>query len=168
MNQQATSINQRENTTINRCLIPADDNQLFDKDKVIYVSCHLSYLLKMINNALFFALVVSFLASCPLAFVPAPAMVSQRESLISPTTVSIAAIPVTIAHVQMQESFSVPMTTQQQSAFNDGIRSYVNSLPSALEDSSTVTLSLKERPPPPTQEELATKKRNFNLCKESR
>ncbi len=48
----------------------------------------------------------------------------------------------------------------QTSALQDGIRDYVAS---SFEESTTMTLSLKDRPPPPTKEELAAKKRNFNL-----
>jgi len=49
---------------------------------------------------------------------------------------------------------------QQTSPLQDGIRNY---LASPFEESTTMALSLKERPPPPTKEELAAKKRNFNL-----
>jgi hypothetical protein len=122
--------------------------------------------LKMKNIViLMLALMASCLASYGLAFLPSSGVVCyHRESRISTSTISIAAIPVDIAHVKIQESFSVPMTMQQQSMINDGVCSYAQSLPSALEESSTVTLSLKERPPPPTKEELEAKKRNFNLC----
>ena len=46
------------------------------------------------------------------------------------------------------------------SPLQDGVRNYVAS---SFEESTTMTLSLKDRPPPPTKEELAAKKRNFNL-----
>lgn len=46
------------------------------------------------------------------------------------------------------------------SQLKDGIDSYLDA--PAIKTSS-MTLSLKERPPPPTKEEIAAKKRNFNL-----
>lgn len=49
---------------------------------------------------------------------------------------------------------------QPTSLLQDGVRNY---LASSFEESNTLTLSLKDRPPPPTPEELAAKKRNFNL-----
>ena len=48
----------------------------------------------------------------------------------------------------------------QASLLQDGVRNYVAS---SFEESTTMTLSLKDRPPPPTKEELEAKKRNFNL-----
>jgi hypothetical protein len=51
-------------------------------------------------------------------------------------------------------------TTTAPSHLQQGINNYV--LESSME-SSTMALSLKDRPPPPTKEEIAAKKRNFNL-----
>lgn len=48
----------------------------------------------------------------------------------------------------------------QPSLLKDGIRNYVAS---PFKESTTLTVSLKDRPPPPTKEELEAKKRNFNL-----
>jgi hypothetical protein len=56
--------------------------------------------------------------------------------------------------------------TQFTSPMEDGIRSYYDKMmtPVGFDQSSTsMTLSLKDRPPPPTAEEIAAKKRNFNL-----
>ena len=49
------------------------------------------------------------------------------------------------------------------SSINDGLRSFVAQDPTNTIMSSTSVLSLKDRPPPPTAEEIAAKKRNFNL-----
>mmetsp|Transcript_24321 Transcript_24321/g.51755 ORF Transcript_24321/g.51755 Transcript_24321/m.51755 type:complete len:119 (-) Transcript_24321:1152-1508(-) len=55
---------------------------------------------------------------------------------------------------------AIQQQVQQTSLLQDGVRNYVAS---TFEESTTMALSLKERPPPPTAEELAAKKRNFNL-----
>mmetsp|Transcript_58771 Transcript_58771/g.65795 ORF Transcript_58771/g.65795 Transcript_58771/m.65795 type:complete len:133 (+) Transcript_58771:18-416(+) len=78
--------------------------------------------------------------------------------------------PVTVIQQQQHPSVALVITqdSQQQllqvrsSPLQDGIREFLS--PSSLEESATtMTLSLKDRPPPPTAEEIATKKRNFNL-----
>eukprot|EP00980_Cylindrotheca_fusiformis_P020837 scaffold7832_cov103-Cylindrotheca_fusiformis.AAC.4 len=66
-----------------------------------------------------------------------------------------AAIEVTVSQQQQH-----PATLQNPSA---DLQKYMNSATSVSLESSTLSLSLKERPPPPTAEELAAKKRNFNL-----
>eukprot|EP00571_Detonula_confervacea_P008860 CAMPEP_0172324890 /NCGR_PEP_ID=MMETSP1058-20130122/52575_1 /TAXON_ID=83371 /ORGANISM="Detonula confervacea, Strain CCMP 353" /LENGTH=132 /DNA_ID=CAMNT_0013041303 /DNA_START=127 /DNA_END=525 /DNA_ORIENTATION=+ len=53
-----------------------------------------------------------------------------------------------------------PITTS--SSLNDGIGRFIAQEPSTIL-SSTNVLSLKDRPPPPTAEEIAQKKLNFNL-----
>lgn len=70
--------------------------------------------------------------------------------------VPLAAMEVNVAAVQHPGTFQNP-----SSAMQGGLQKYMNA-PAAME-SSTLSLSLKERPPPPTVEELAEKKRNFNL-----
>lgn len=67
-----------------------------------------------------------------------------------------AAIEINVATLQQQPTISSPSVMQ------DGIQQYLNGPVSPLE-SSTLALSLKDRPPPPTAEEIALKKRNFNL-----
>lgn len=49
------------------------------------------------------------------------------------------------------------------SSINDGIGRFVAQEPSHAIMTSTNVLSLKDRPPPPTPEEIAAKKRTFNL-----
>ena len=49
------------------------------------------------------------------------------------------------------------------SAMNDGIGRFLAQEPSSAIMTSTNGLSLKDRPPPPTPEEIAAKKRTFNL-----
>mmetsp|Transcript_13725 Transcript_13725/g.33234 ORF Transcript_13725/g.33234 Transcript_13725/m.33234 type:complete len:105 (+) Transcript_13725:64-378(+) len=70
-----------------------------------------------------------------------------------------AAIEINVATLQQNPAVS---TLSSTSSMQDGIQQYLNGPASPLE-SSTLALSLKERPPPPTAEELAAKKRNFNL-----
>ena len=87
------------------------------------------------------------------AFAPTTHQHTARSSALN-------AVPtVDVASVQLQQPVSLQQ--QQQSALQGGIQSY---MASTVEDSSTLTVSLKERPPPPTKEELEAKKRNFNLC----
>lgn len=49
------------------------------------------------------------------------------------------------------------------SPLNDGIGRFISDEPSSAIMTSTNVLSLKDRPPPPTPEEIAAKKRTFNL-----
>ena len=49
------------------------------------------------------------------------------------------------------------------SAMNDGIGRFIMSSQDSSIMTSTELLSLKDRPPPPTAEEIAAKKRTFNL-----
>mmetsp|Transcript_350 Transcript_350/g.764 ORF Transcript_350/g.764 Transcript_350/m.764 type:complete len:138 (-) Transcript_350:290-703(-) len=62
-----------------------------------------------------------------------------------------------------------PFSSDQQasittsSSINDGIGRFIAQEPSHAIMTSTNVLSLKERPPPPTADELAAKKATFNL-----
>lgn len=69
-----------------------------------------------------------------------------------------AAIEINMASLQQQG-----VSTLSYSSVQDGIQQYLNNEPASSLESSTLALSLKDRPPPPTAEELAAKKRNFNL-----
>ena len=69
-------------------------------------------------------------------------------------TVSLSAL-ITPPAVEINVAATQHPAIQQSSQLN----AYVST---SLE-SSSVQLSLKERPPPPTPEEIARKKRNFNL-----
>ncbi|KAG7343310.1 hypothetical protein IV203_021255 [Nitzschia inconspicua] len=118
------------------------------------------------KNAAIFTVVVSlFLVSLVVSFAPSTRAFNGRMTSRSKTqsTTSFSAIPVDIAHVEMTTQLAVPTMQQQQSALTDGVRNYVNNLPSKFGETSSMTVSLKDRPPPPTKEELAAKKRNFNL-----
>lgn len=70
-----------------------------------------------------------------------------------------AAIEINAATLQQHRGVTTPSST---SSLQDGIQQYING-PAPSLGSSTFALSLKDRPPPPTAEELAAKKRNFNL-----
>lgn len=59
------------------------------------------------------------------------------------------------------ESVSETSPMSYNSAMNDGIGRFISQDSSIM--TSTELLSLKERPPPPTAEEIAAKKRTFNL-----
>ena len=75
------------------------------------------------------------------------------------TALKLAVLPppleTTVAFVQHPT-----VASQQSVVMQDGIKNYMAS-PSI--ESSTMSLSLKDRPPPPTAEELAAKKANFNF-----
>ncbi|KAG7372474.1 hypothetical protein IV203_018617 [Nitzschia inconspicua] len=115
------------------------------------------------KNAAIFTIVISLLMSLVVSFAPSRAFNGQMTSRSkTQSTTSFSAIPVDIAHVEMTTQLAVPTMQQHQSALTDGVRNYVN-LPSKFGETSSMTLSLKDRPPPPTKEELAAKKRNFNL-----
>ena len=55
---------------------------------------------------------------------------------------------------------AIQQQVQQTSLLQDGVRNY---LASPFEESTSMTLSLKDRPPPPTAEEIAAKKASFNF-----
>ncbi|CAJ1939901.1 unnamed protein product [Cylindrotheca closterium] len=79
------------------------------------------------------------------------AIMAAVSALVPP-----AAIQINVASLQQHPGVS------STSSMQDGIQQYLNGPASSLE-SSTFAVSLKDRPPPPTAEELAAKKRNFNL-----
>ena len=54
------------------------------------------------------------------------------------------------------------MQTVEQQMQPTSFNQYLTKVPSSLDSASTV-VSLKERPPPPTAEEIAAKKANFNF-----
>eukprot|EP00580_Thalassiosira_gravida_P003880 CAMPEP_0201599420 /NCGR_PEP_ID=MMETSP0492-20130828/877_1 /ASSEMBLY_ACC=CAM_ASM_000837 /TAXON_ID=420259 /ORGANISM="Thalassiosira gravida, Strain GMp14c1" /LENGTH=103 /DNA_ID=CAMNT_0048061987 /DNA_START=201 /DNA_END=512 /DNA_ORIENTATION=- len=62
-----------------------------------------------------------------------------------------------------------PVSVDQQtpiitsSSINDGIGRFIAKEPAHAIMTSTNVVSLKDRPPPPTAEEIAAKKLNFNL-----
>ncbi|KAL7539136.1 hypothetical protein ACHAXR_012447 [Thalassiosira sp. AJA248-18] len=70
-------------------------------------------------------------------------------------------VPPPASSVIAPASFDASITTS--SPMNDGIGRFVAQEPSSAIMTSTNVLSLKDRPPPPTPEELAAKKANFNL-----
>ena len=55
------------------------------------------------------------------------------------------------------------VTTTTTNQLQVGVLNYLQDDRSSLESSSTMMLSLKERPPPPTKDEIARKQLNFNL-----
>lgn len=76
-------------------------------------------------------------------------------------------IPATVeVNVASQQTLLSTTTTTTANVLQTGVQSFVqnvNANVNDLYDSSTITLSLKERPPPPTKEEIAAKKRNFSV-----
>lgn len=84
------------------------------------------------------------------------AMIAVSASAFVVPDAPVAAAPPSVVVTQDV----IQQQIQQSSPLQDGIRNYVAS---PFTESTSMTLSLKERPPPPTAEELAAKKRNFNL-----
>ena len=84
------------------------------------------------------------------------AMIAVSASAFVVPDAPVAAAPPSVVVTQDV----IQQQIQQSSPLQDGIRNYVSS---PFAESTSMTLSLKERPPPPTAEELAAKKRNFNL-----
>jgi len=82
------------------------------------------------------------------------ALIAYSASAFVVPNSHVDAVPVAVTQDAIQQH------VQQNSPLQDGIRNYVAS---QFEESTSMTISLKERPPPPTKEELAAKKRNFNL-----
>jgi len=105
----------------------------------------------MKNTFLSLAVIVSFWSCSASAFVVPNTPVAAIQHQQQP---SIALVITQDAQQQLLQDRSSPL--------QDGVREYLS--PSTLEKSATtMTLSLKDRPPPPTAEEIAAKKRNFNL-----
>jgi len=97
----------------------------------------------------FFALALRFSG----AFAPSLAR-GHSKTVLSMAVDMPPPVPVNVMaqHQQLAGSSS--------SQVNQGIQNY---LAASDFSSSSVTLSLKDRPPPPTAEEIAAKKANFNL-----
>ncbi|KAL9181260.1 hypothetical protein ACHAXT_010065 [Thalassiosira profunda] len=93
-------------------------------------------------------------AACVSAFV-APA--ARGRTSLSP----LAAMDVPPA-VAAPASFEAS-TVASSSSMQNGIAAFLADEPSPAVLSSTEVLSLKDRPPPPTPEEIAAKKATFNL-----
>jgi hypothetical protein len=86
-------------------------------------------------------------------------------------TVSSFLAPSTQRHTSLKMAMDVPPAVMSESitssplatssSLDQGINRYLSQEPTIL--TSSQVLSLKERPPPPTAEEIAAKKRTFNL-----
>jgi len=105
------------------------------------------------NICLSLLVALSVLFSSASAFVPSQ-KITRKQSSLSALVAPPPAVEINIAAVHQTG-------LQNPSILQDGLQKYVSTTPSV--ESSTLSLSLKERPPPPTKEELAAKKRNFNL-----
>ena len=90
---------------------------------------------------------------------------TKTMTMMMPAVTSVEAPPA--AAVVDHASVALALGQQQSSspALQAGIGNYLSSAQSENDpmNSNTFMLSLKDRPPPPTAEELAAKKRNFNL-----
>ena len=69
------------------------------------------------------------------------------------------ALEVTVSSSPVLTTTTTTTTTAFTSNLQQGIQNYLES----PMESSTMALSLKDRPPPPTKEEIAAKQRNFNF-----
>jgi hypothetical protein len=86
-------------------------------------------------------------------------------------TVSSFLAPSTQRHTSLKMSMDVPPAIMSESitsnplatssSLDQGINRYLSQEPTIL--TSSQVLSLKDRPPPPTAEEIEAKKRTFNL-----
>jgi hypothetical protein len=90
--------------------------------------------------------------------------ISQPHTILSLMPLDVAGVE-TIGQQRVVQAQFVGdyQQGQPESALQVGIRNYAAASWNAGPSSSTMVLSLKDRPPPPTAEELAAKKRNFNL-----
>jgi hypothetical protein len=70
--------------------------------------------------------------------------------------------PIVPVAVEVTVSSPVTTTTTTTTTTSHLQQGILNFMESPLE-SSTMALSLKDRPPPPTKEEIAAKQRNFNF-----
>mmetsp|Transcript_20455 Transcript_20455/g.33176 ORF Transcript_20455/g.33176 Transcript_20455/m.33176 type:complete len:139 (-) Transcript_20455:291-707(-) len=107
-------------------------------------------------------LVLSFLsvAACVSGFVSP----LNRQSRVSSLSMAMMDVPppassAIVAPVSADQQ--TPITTS--SSMNDGIGRFIAKEPAHAIMTSTNVVSLKDRPPPPTAEEIAAKKLNFNL-----
>mmetsp|Transcript_10679 Transcript_10679/g.18779 ORF Transcript_10679/g.18779 Transcript_10679/m.18779 type:complete len:138 (+) Transcript_10679:70-483(+) len=84
---------------------------------------------------------------------------SKTSSLSAVMDVPPAASSAVVAPVSFDQQASIVTS----SSINDGIGRFIAQEQSHAIMTSTNVLSLKDRPPPPTPEEIAAKKRTFNL-----
>mmetsp|Transcript_19466 Transcript_19466/g.41636 ORF Transcript_19466/g.41636 Transcript_19466/m.41636 type:complete len:138 (-) Transcript_19466:324-737(-) len=105
--------------------------------------------------------VLSFLsaAACVSGFISPDARRSKTSLFLTVMDAPLPASSCVVAPVSFNQQESI--TTS--SSINDGIGRFVAQEPSHAIMTSTNVLSLKDRPPPPTAEEIAAKKRTFNL-----
>lgn len=90
-------------------------------------------------------------------FLTAAAFAPIQQNARKQSALSALIVPPAVeVNVAASQRFVAP-----QSSIQDGVQKYLSE--QSVVESSTLSLSLKERPPPPTAEELAAKKRNFNL-----
>jgi hypothetical protein len=105
------------------------------------------------------ALIISLFASA-LAFAPNIKPIIQTAARKTALSAFVALPPAVEVNVA---SLSHPAAASSASLLQDGLSNYLSSSPAAAIESSTLSLSLKDRPPPPTAEEIAAKKANFNI-----
>ena len=106
-------------------------------------------------------LVPALLLSMASAFAPiVPAAVELNNAIIPSLPMMIATSTTTTATTPSVAAITAGSSSYQ---LQQGINNYISGLGEDGISSSTMSLSLKDRPPPPTKEEIAAKKRNFNL-----
>jgi hypothetical protein len=121
--------------------------------------------MKSVCIVLLIALSVSSLVS---AFVPSSPHNRHNNNRMNTLSMMVSMVdlpPVVVAEVVALPASQLFFTTAGSSTVvESGIRSYLSSTNAAdTVQSSTLTVSLKERPPPPTKEEIEAKQRNFNV-----
>ena len=118
-------------------------------------------------NCYFFVISLLFLVAADVSGFVSPKARRSDSSLSlavmdAPTQQASSAIIVPISFDQQQAAIT---TTSSSAYLNDGVGRFItqgDDSTSAIMTSTNV-LSLKDRPPPPTPEEIAAKKATFNL-----
>lgn len=88
-----------------------------------------------------------------------------KTMMMMPAATSVEAPPAAMVVDHALVALTLGQHQPSSPALQAGIGDYLSSAQSENDpmNSNTFMLSLKDRPPPPTAEELAAKKRNFNL-----
>jgi hypothetical protein len=109
----------------------------------------------MSRSIISIALIISLFASA-LAFAPLSKPINSARKTALSAFVELPPVELNVA-----STFVSSQASASSSALQDGLSNYLSSSPAI--ESSTLSLSLKDRPPPPTAEEIAEKKANFNF-----
>jgi hypothetical protein len=118
--------------------------------------------MKSVCIVLLVALSVSSLVSAFVPSSPHNRHYNNRLNVLSMMVSMVDMPPAVAAPVEVVLQAS-PSSSSGGSAVESGIRAYLSINAADTVKSSTLTLSLKDRPPPPSKEEIEAKQRNFNV-----